>query len=141
MAFSFHPDERTGIFHVRAFGKINDAEVMDLCDRLSQEPPFVASWPIICDCSAVKALLVSSNLIESLAKAARTRHNLLAIIAPKAVVFGLARMYQVHSDPNDKRIHVFAKAQDARVWLSEEMKERPCARDAAVVETHAQLEL
>jgi len=86
MALSFHSDERKGIFHVCAFGKINDEEVMELRDRLSHEPPFITGWPIICDCSAVTTPLVSSNLIEYLAKAARTRHNLVAIIAPKAVV-------------------------------------------------------
>jgi hypothetical protein len=123
MAFSFHLDERTGIFHIRAFGKVTDAQLMDLWDRLSHEPLFVAGRPIICDCSAVVATLVSSNLIKSCAKAARARHNPLAIIAPKAVVFGLARMYQIYSDPDDKRVHVFASAQEAMAWLSEEMKE------------------
>ena len=123
MAFSFHPDERTGIFQVRAFGKITDADVIDLRESLSHEPPFINGWPILCDCSGVTGLLVSRELIESFAKAARKRHNLLAIIAPKAVVFGVARMYQIHSDPGDKRIHVFAKAREAKVWLSEEMKE------------------
>jgi hypothetical protein len=71
----------------------------------------------------VVATLVSSNLIKSFAKATRTRHNPLAIIASKAVVFGLARMYQIYSDPDDKRVQVFANTQEAMAWLSEEMKE------------------
>jgi hypothetical protein len=123
MPFSLHPDERTGIFHIGAFGKITDAELVDLWDRLSHEPPFVTGWPILSDCSAVTAVLVSSKLIESFAKSARTRYNLLAIIAPNPVAFGLSRMYQIFSDPSDKRIHVFSNAHEARVWLSEEMKE------------------
>ena len=123
MPFSFHPDERRGILHIRAFGKITDAELVDLLDRLSHEPSFVTGWPVLSGCSAVTAVLISSSLIESFAKTARTRHNLAAIIAPDPVAFGLARMYQIFSDPADKRIHVFAKAQEARVWLSEEMKE------------------
>ena len=123
MPFSFHPDERTGIFHIRAFGTITDAELVDLWDRLSHEPPFVTGWPILSDCSAVTAVLVSASLIESLAKTARTRHNLAAIIAPNPVVFGLSRMYQIFSDPADKRIRVFSNAHEARVWLREEMKE------------------
>ena len=123
MAFSFHPDERTGIFHIHAFGEVNDAEVIDLWARLSHEPPFVAGRPIIFDCSAVTGVLVSSNVIESVARTARTRHSFVAIIAPSAAAFGLARMYQIHTDPDDKRIHVFAKAQEAMTWLNEEMNE------------------
>ena len=123
MPFSFHPDERRGILHIRAFGKITDAEWVDLLDRLSHEPSFVTGWPVLSDCSAVTAVLISSSLIESLAKSARTRQNLAAIIAPNPVVFGLSRMYQIFSDPADKRIRVFSNAHEARVWLSEEMKE------------------
>jgi hypothetical protein len=29
----------------------------------------------------------------------------------------LARMYQIFSDPEDARIHVFARAKEARAWL------------------------
>jgi hypothetical protein len=32
-------------------------------------------------------------------------------------------MYQIFSDPADKRIRVFSNAHEARVWLSEKMKE------------------
>ena len=123
MPFSFHPDERTGILHTRAFGTITDAEMVDLLDRLSHEPSFVTGWPTISDCSAVTAVLISSSLIESFAKSARTRHNLAAIIAPNPVVFGLSRMYQIFSDPADKRIHVFSNAREAKAWLREQMKE------------------
>ena len=97
MPFSFHPDERRWILHIRAFGKITDAEWVDLLDRLSHEPSFVTGWPVLSDCSAVTAVLISSSLIESFAKSARTRHNLAAIIAPNPVVFGLSRMYQIFS--------------------------------------------
>src|SRR6516164_9833060 len=120
MPFSFHPDERRGILHISAFGTITDAELLD---RLSHEPSFVTGWPVLSDCSAVTAVLISSSLIESFAKSARTRHNLAAIIAPNPVVFGLSRMYQIYSDPADKSIHVFSNAREARVWLRKEMKE------------------
>src|SRR5215471_2273498 len=123
MPFSFHADKRTQIFHVRAIGQVDDVEVIDLWERLSHEAAFISGWPILCDCSALTALLVSSNVIESFAKAARTRHNHVAIIAPKPVTFGMARMYQIVNDPDSERIHVFAKAHEAMVWLAETMKE------------------
>ena len=123
MPFSFHPDPRSGIFHVRAVGQVDDAEVIHLWDRLSRDAAFISGWPILCDCSGLTALLVSSNMIEAFAKAARTRHNLVAIIAPKPVTFGLARMYQILNDPDDKRIHIFAKVHEASAWLAEGMKE------------------
>jgi hypothetical protein len=120
MPFSFHFDEGTKVFHVHAVGEVNDAQLMDLNNRLQREPAFIACCPIVCDCTAVTEVLISSGLIESLAKAARSRTNFVAIVAPCAVAFGLVRMYQIFSDPEDARINVFTEAREALVWL--EMK-------------------
>ena len=117
MPFLFHVDESTRVFHVQAIGEVNDAELMDLIDRLRQEVAFISGYPILCDCSALTAVLISSSLIEWLAKAATSRTNFVAVIAPTPVAFGLARMYQIFSDPEYARIHVFARAEDARAWL------------------------
>ena len=117
MPFLFHVDESTRVFHVQAIGEVNDAELMDLSNCLRQEATFVSGYPILCDCSALTAVLISSSLIESLARAARSRTNFVAAVAPSAVAFGLARMYQIFSDPEDARIHVFARAEDAMAWL------------------------
>ena len=116
MPFLFHVDEGTRVFHVQAIGEVNDAELMDLSNGLRQEAAFVSGYPILCDCSALTAVLISSSLIESLARAARSRTNFVAVVAPSAVAFGLARMYQIFSDPEDARIHVLS-AGDARAWL------------------------
>src|SRR6476469_8720069 len=117
MPFLFHVDESTRIFHIHAIGEVNDADLMDLSNGLRQEAAFVSGYPILCDCSALTAVLISSSLIESLAVAARSRTNFVAVVAPSAVAFGLARMYHVFSDPEDARIRVFASAGDARAWL------------------------
>ena len=73
--------------------------------------------PLLCDFTGVTEVLISSSVIESLAKAARSRTNFVAVIAPCAVAFGLARMYQIISDPEDARISVFAESKEALVWL------------------------
>jgi hypothetical protein len=117
-----HADERTRIFHVQVIGQVSDEDVRDLRDRLNHEDAFVTGWPILCDCSAIAGLSISSSLIESLAKTSRTRHNLVAIIAPRAAAFGLARMYQILSDPEYERIQVFAKTSEATAWLNEGIK-------------------
>jgi hypothetical protein len=117
MPFLFHVDEGTRVFHIQAIGEVNDSQLMDLRDRLRQEVAFVSGYPILCDCSELTAVLISSSLIESLARAARSRTNFVAVIAPRAAAFGLARMYQIFTDPEDLRIHVFAGAEDAMAWL------------------------
>ena len=117
MPFLFHVDESTRVFHVQAIGEVNDAELMDLSNGLRQEAAFVSGYPILCDCSALTAGLISSSRIESLAMAARSRTNFVALVAPSAVAFGLARMYQIFSDPEDARIHVFAGVDEAMAWL------------------------
>jgi hypothetical protein len=117
MPFSFYFDEGTQVFHIRAAGAVNDLELMDLNDRIHREPAFTACYPIVCDCTAVTEVSVSASLIELLAKAARLRTNVVAVIAPCAVAFGLARMYQIFSDPENTRISVFAEAKEALMWV------------------------
>jgi hypothetical protein len=82
MPFSFHVDENTGVIHVQVIGEVNDAELVELSDRLRHENAFVAGYPILCDASTLTAVLISSSLIESLGRAARSRRNFVAIIAP-----------------------------------------------------------
>jgi hypothetical protein len=118
MPFLFHVDESSKVFHLEGTGEVNDADLMDLSSRIRQEVAFVSQYPIFCDCSAVTAVRISSSLIEALARAAMSRSNLVAIVAPCAAVFGLARMYQIISDPEITRIRVFTRAEDAKAWLS-----------------------
>jgi hypothetical protein len=117
MPFSFHVDDCAGILHIQAIGDVNDADLMGLYDRLHDEVAFVAQYPIVCDGSTLNSVSVSSGLIESLAECARSRSNLLLIVAPMAVAYGLARMYQLFTDPEDRRIHVFTQVEEAMAWL------------------------
>jgi hypothetical protein len=117
MPFSFHFDDETKMFHVRAIGAVNDVQLLDLSNRLHCEPAYGECHPILCDFTAVTEVSISSSLIESLAKAARPRTNFVAVIAPGPVAFGLARMYQIITDPEDARINVFAEPQEALMWL------------------------
>jgi hypothetical protein len=117
MPFSFQVDESTGVVHIQSIGEVNDAEVMELSERLRHEVAFVVGYPILCDCSKLTAGLISSSLIESLARAARSRTNFVAIIAPRPAAFGLARMFQIFSDPEDSRTYVFTEREEAMAWL------------------------
>ena len=117
MPFAFHVDENTGVIHVQAIGEVNDAELIELSDRLGHDAAFVAGYPILCDGSTLTAVLISSSLIASLGRTARSRANLVAIVAPSPVAFGLSRMYQILSDPEDTRMHVFPRAEEAMAWL------------------------
>ena len=117
MPFLFHVDESMKVFHVEAIGEVTDTELMDLIARLRQEAAFVSGYPILCDCLALTTVSISASRIELLARAARLRTNFVAVIASRPVAFGLARMYQIFSDPEYERIHVFAEAEEALAWL------------------------
>ena len=117
MPFSFHFDEGTKMFHVQAVGAVNDLQLIELYNRLHREPAFIACCPIVCDFTAVTEVSISSSVIESLAKSARSYTNFVAVIAPRAAAFGLSRMYQIIADPEDARINVFAEAKEALFWL------------------------
>ena len=103
--------------HVQAVGAVNDLQLIELYNRLHREPAFIACCPIVCDFTAVTEVSISSSVIESLAKSARSYTNFVAVIAPRAAAFGLSRMYQIIADPEDARINVFAEAKEALVWL------------------------
>jgi hypothetical protein len=118
MPFLFHVDKGMKVLHVEPIGEVNDKEVMDVSARLRQEPAFVSGYPILCDCSALTTVSISASLIELLAKAARSRTNFVAVIAPLPVAFGLARMFQIFNDPEYERIHVFAGVVEAMAWLA-----------------------
>jgi hypothetical protein len=117
MPFSFHFDADTKMFHVQAVGPVNDLQLMELYNRLHREPGFTACCPILCDFTAVTDVSITSSVIESLAKAARSYTNFVAVVAPRAAAFGLSRMYQIIADPDNARINVFAEAKEALVWL------------------------
>ena len=117
MPFSFYFDAGTKMFHVQAVGAVNDLQLIELYNRLHREPAFIACCPIVCDFTAVTEVSISSSVIESLAKSARSYTNFVAVIAPRAAAFGLSRMYQIIADPEDARINVFAEAKEALVWL------------------------
>jgi hypothetical protein len=123
MPFLFHFDESMKLLHVEAIGEVTDAQLIDLTARLRQEPAFVSGCPILCDCSALRTVSISASLIESLAKAAKARTNVVAVIAPLPVAFGLARMYQIFTDPDYARIHVFAGVEEAMAWLETSVEE------------------
>ena len=117
MPFSFHADEGMKVFHVQATGEVNDTELMDLSASLRQEAAFILGYSILCDCSALTKVSISAGQIELLAKTARSRTNFVAVIAPRSVAFGLARMYQIIADPEGARISVFAGMEEAMAWL------------------------
>ena len=118
MPFAVHMDERTKVLHIRAVDEVSDAELMDLSERVRQHPAFIAGCPILYDTSAVKTITFSSDLVHSLARAARADKNPVAVIAPSAAAFGLARMFQIVSDVGTDRVGVFADASDALAWLA-----------------------
>jgi hypothetical protein len=117
MPFSFHVDERRRVLHIRAEGVVNDQELIALSAAVRNDPAFMAGYPVLHDCSAVTDILLSSSLIYSLAMSARAHKNPVALIAPGAAAFGLARMYQILSDVRDDRVRVFADADGAIAWL------------------------
>jgi hypothetical protein len=117
MPFSYYVDETARVLHVDVSGPVDDAQLLDLVISLRREPAFIGGYPILCNCSAVTSVMISAAMIESLARAGRARTNFVAVIAPSAIAFGLARMYQIFCDPEDARIRVFANSEEAMGWL------------------------
>ena len=121
MPFLFHVDESMKVFHV-AIGEVNDTELMDLSARLRQEA-FVSGYPILCDCSALTTVSISASLIESLAMAARSRTNFVAVVLPfqSRLAWHVCTKYSTI-----QRMRAFTclcRPADAMAWLETEVEE------------------
>lgn len=116
MSFSISIDEPGHLIRISLHGRVQPADLLDLSKQLRSEAALIAGWPILYDCSAVTEILVSAELIRSLALAARQDKNYLAFVAPSPTAFGLARMYQILSDAAS-RVAVFPTLELAAAWL------------------------
>jgi hypothetical protein len=114
--FSISVDKSVQLIYISLQGAVLDEDLIELSKQARSQPAFIAGWAILYDCSAATEILISSELIRSLASTARDDKNPLAFVAPSPAVFGLARMYQTLSDAG-ARVAVFSTLDLAAAWL------------------------
>jgi hypothetical protein len=109
---------RRMIFSV-AYGTLTDLEVHSHQEKLRDDPDFDSSFSQLVDCTDVtKADDLSTDAIYELAR----RHlfgaeSKRAFVAPKKLLFGLFRMFQILTDDYPDELVVFEDLPEARKYL------------------------
>ena len=102
----------------RAWGDFTNDDLYEHYRRLAADPAFDPNFAQLGDLAEVTEFSVDSAAIESAA-----RRNIFAsgtaraIVAPKGVAFGLARMFASYS-PEDQMVRVFERLDEAEAWLA-----------------------
>ena len=117
----FKPEEKLVIFiHL---GVISDDEFVSSYKSFHQDPRFNRSFNLLVDLRHAES---SSRSPEALREISEFRRKWfiktavrpkVAVIAPKDLSFGLARIYESYSDTGDDDFVVFRAADAALAWL------------------------
>jgi len=123
MPFTYRIDEQARTLHIRAEGAITQAERIAAISAWLADPKYAACVDALCDFSAADTTPQLSELRELIGllsermPAAGPRK--LAVIAPKPVTFGVARVFEdlVRLEGLPIRVKVFFERELAEQWL------------------------
>ena len=121
ISFCFRPEHKVLICsHI---GTIGDEEFLNSYTSLLENDRFAETMNLIIDLSRADSSERSQLVLQSFAIIAKERFQdirtkpMIAVIAPKDVSFGLARMYETFADMIPWDFAVFRTAGKALAWL------------------------
>lgn len=122
MALAYRMDPQDGMVYLVCQGAIDDASFVATIAALLGEPAYRADMNILCDFRGVTTFDITSLGVRQVAGLV-ARHNHLqaqrkvSVVAPKPVVYGLARMYEALRGGSPTQVGVFRELEEARAWL------------------------
>ena len=122
MPMSYRIDDDRQWIMTTAWGVLTDADVLSHKAALSRDPKFRVGMSELSDVSAIERLEVTTEGVRAMVAHdrvhgdRRSAHR-LALVVPAPEVFGMARMYQMMSAP-DESIGVFRDIVEASAWLA-----------------------
>jgi hypothetical protein len=122
MTIQVHVDESRQLVEVVFAGQVTDSEFADTMNRYLQEP--FATLPLgLFDLTDIASLDVAAESIRDAARRvaqhvdSRLEQGKLAIVAPRDLLFGMARMYEMLRDESPVEVRVFRERNEAESWL------------------------
>lgn len=120
MPVTYTIDAARRLVLTRAEGLVTAEDFMDHGKRLGEDPGFDPSFSQLLDCSDVAQLELSTEALRGMAKfrlfGAGSRR---AVVAPRDLHYGLARMYEMLRFDSPEEVQVFRSLEDARFWLGQ----------------------
>jgi hypothetical protein len=122
MPIRVNVDETRKLVEVVFEGELTGSDVADLMDRHLRDPS--SALPLgLFDLSGVTAMGISSDSVRAAARRvaehvnSRVEEGKLAIVAPRDLLFGMARMYGILRSESPVEVRVFRQRGEAESWL------------------------
>ena len=115
-------DKTSGLIRTTATGRVTGEELVAYYHRLRSHPDFRSNLNEIFDLTEVTAADVVAADVRRLSGVTEefTRRGVtvkVAIIAPRDLEFGLARMYEMLQNQSKNDVRVFRDRADAEGWI------------------------
>jgi hypothetical protein len=124
MPLSYHIDADAGMLMIVGEGFITQPERIEAIQAWLRDPGFRPGLNTLCDFSEATSTPTMKELREIVAlvdeHAAAIGKKKLAVIAPKPVMFGVARQFQTLADFGPLDVEVFRDRRTALGWLRHE---------------------
>ena len=123
MPIQVRVDETRGLVELVFAGELTDSEFKETVNRYLLEP--FAAFPLgLFDLTDVTVMDVSAESVRNVARRvslhvdSRLEEGKLAIVAPRDLLFGMARMYEMLRDDSPVEVRVFRERDEAESWLA-----------------------
>ncbi len=126
MPISYTIDHDRKLVVTRLWDAVTEDQVYEHNRLLRSDPLFDPSFKQLTDMTELGEVLVGAGMIKDTAR----DHFFLpgvprALVAPSDVVFGMARMFAIHSESMGQQIEVFRELDAAETWLGLRRELRP----------------
>jgi hypothetical protein len=122
MSIKVNVDESRELVEIVFAGEVTKSEFIELMDRYFREPS--SAFPLgLFDLSDVTGVDVAAESVRDAARRAgeyvdsRLDGGKLAIVAPRDLLFGMARMYEILRGDSPVEVRVFREREEAESWL------------------------
>ena len=118
MPISYTIDHEKKLVITRLRDAVTEDQVYEHNRLLRSDPLFDPSYKQLTDMTELGEVLVGTGMIKDTAR----DHFFLpgvarALVAPSDVVYGMARMFAIHSESMGQKIEVFRELEAAEMWL------------------------
>lgn len=123
MPISFHFKPEYNVVICRHVGTIDDQEFINSYHSLFEGDSFDPAMDLVVDLRQADSSKRSQEAIQEFAKYLKDwmqkteKRSRVAVIAPRDVSFGLARMYEAYAEPAHREFTVFREENAALEWL------------------------
>ena len=118
MPTTYQLDLALGLVRTDSWGTLSDEEVVELYQKIRDDPAFNPAFRQLCDLRKVTKITTTVETLRSLAQsrifAPGARR---AFVVDRQVDFGLSRLFQAYSEVEGATIEVFREMEEAKAWL------------------------